>query len=187
MPNDSTSRFTETAVILEWKPPAEAKVAYNVYRSDDPLKPVNPTLLTATTYETSEVKFGEPHCFRVRSVTSDGAVAVEGDLSPEECATPRDTFAPAAPKGLAVVPTAGQISLIWDPNQEKDLAGYLVLRGAAPDGPLEALTPAPIAETSYRDTTVTPGTRYVYAIVAVDRATPPNVSAQSPRVEETAR
>jgi hypothetical protein len=29
--------------------------------------------------------------------------------------------------------------------------------------------------------------RYVYAIVAVDRATPPNTSAQSNRVEETAR
>jgi len=29
--------------------------------------------------------------------------------------------------------------------------------------------------------------RYVYAIVAVDNATPPNPSPQSQRVEETAR
>jgi fibronectin type 3 domain-containing protein len=45
----------------------------------------------------------------------------------------------------------------------------------------------PIKETTYRDTTVKPGVRYVYAVVAVDTASPQNVSAQSNRVEETAR
>ena len=89
---------------------------------------------------------------------------------------------------LAAVPTAGQISLIWDANTEKDLAGYLVLRGeGGPDAPLAAITPAPIRETSYRDTTVKPGVTYVYVVVAVDNATPPNTSPQSARVQETAR
>ena len=101
--------------------------------------------------------------------------------------TPQDTFPPAPPKRPDAVATAGQISLIWDPNTEKDLAGYIVLRGEDPAGPLQAITPSPIKETSYRDTTVTPGTRYVYAIVAVDNATPPNSSKPSPHVEETAR
>ena len=32
------------------------------------------------------------------------------------------------------MPTAGQISLIWDANTEQDLAGYLVLRGEGADG-----------------------------------------------------
>ena len=41
--------------------------------------------------------------------------------------------------------------------------------------------------TSYRDESVQPGTRYVYAVVAVDRAVPQNVSPQSNRVEETAQ
>ena len=31
------------------------------------------------------------------------------------------------------------------------------------------------------------GVRYVYAVLAVDKATPPNASAQSRRVEETVR
>jgi len=35
--------------------------------------------------------------------------------------------------------------------------------------------------------TVKPGVRYAYVIVAVDKATPPNRSAPSARVEETAR
>ena len=43
------------------------------------------------------------------------------------------------------------------------------------------------AGTSYEDKTARPGVRYVYAIVAVDKASPPNRSAPSARVEETAR
>jgi len=114
-------------------------------------------------------------------------VSVEGEASPPQCVTPVDKFPPAAPHGLAAVPTAGQISLIWDANNEKDLGGYIVLRGEAPDGPAAPITAAPIKETSYRDTTVKPGVRYVYVIVAVDTATPANTSPQSARVEETAR
>lgn len=79
------------------------------------------------------------------------------------------------------------ISLIWDANTEPDLAGYIVLRGEAPGDTLQPLTPKPIRETTFRDTTVKPGVRYVYAIVAVDNATPPNRSVPSVRVEETAR
>ena len=114
-------------------------------------------------------------------------MTLEGEPSAPRCVTPLDQFPPAAPEGLAGVPTPGQISLIWNANTEKDLAGYLILRADAPDGELKAITPAPIKETSYRDTTVKPGMRYIYAIVAVDTATPPNVSPQSARVEETAR
>jgi hypothetical protein len=62
-----------------------------------------------------------------------------------------------------------------------------VLRGEVPGETLQPLTPAPIRDTTFRDTTAKPGVRYVYAIVAVDSATPPNTSAQSTRVEETAR
>ena len=81
----------------------------------------------------------------------------------------------------------GAISLIWDSNTEADLAGYIVLRGRAGGATLQPLTQQPITETTFRDTTVRAGTRYVYAVVAVDKATPANVSAQSNRVEETAR
>jgi hypothetical protein len=34
---------------------------------------------------------------------------------------------------------------------------------------------------------VQPGTTYVYAVIAVDKATPPNQSALSNKVQETAR
>jgi len=62
-----------------------------------------------------------------------------------------------------------------------------VLRGAVGSDKLVAITPTPIKETTFRDVKVRAGARYVYVVVAVDTATPQNVSAQSNRVEETAR
>jgi len=180
------ARFSETAVTVEWDPVATA-TAYNVYRGEDLLQPVNPAPLKSASFEQTGVAFGQEQCYRVRSASSLDPAVIEGEASPPQCVRPRDQFAPAAPGGLAAVPTAGQISLIWDANTEKDLAGYLVLRGEGADGPLAAITPAPIKETSYRDITVKPGVRYVYVVVAVDTATPPNTSPQSARVEDTAR
>jgi fibronectin type 3 domain-containing protein len=103
------------------------------------------------------------------------------------CVTPTDLVAPPAPTALAAVASTGAISLIWTGVDAPDLAGYLVLRGSTPDGPLTPLFPTPIRETTYRDTNVTPGTRYVYAVVAVDRASRPNQSPMSNKAEETAR
>jgi hypothetical protein len=182
-----SARVTEKAVVLSWKPGADTPtVSFNVYRAADPIRPLNPAPLTEPAFEHQAMKFGEEECYRLRSVAGTGAVPIEGSLSEPICVTPRDTFPPAPPKGLAAVPTPGQISLIWDASPEADLAGYLVLRGEA-GGELQPVTPAPIRETSYKDTAVTAGTRYVYAIVAVDAAAPPNSSEQSARVEETAR
>ena len=66
--------------------------------------------------------------------------------------------------------------------------GYLVLRREAGDATLRQLTPTPLAEARYRDTSVEPGKRYIYSVVAVDTQVPlPNISAESEPVEETAR
>jgi hypothetical protein len=62
------------------------------------------------------------------------------------------------------------------------------LRGAPGDATLAPLNAAPVLETQFTDTTVTAGTRYVYAVVAVDSRLPvPNASAESARIEETAQ
>jgi fibronectin type 3 domain-containing protein len=93
--------------------------------------------------------------------------------------TPVDTFAPAAPTQLIAVGGEGAVNLLWEPNAEADLGGYQVLRGDAAGEKLQPLTKSPISETSYRDGSVQPGMKYVYVVVAVDKAG--NVSAQSNR------
>ncbi len=168
---------------------------YNVYEYLAPTAgqvvtmptPINPAPLDALTFDDARLAFGTERCYVVRTVEARGTVTVESAPSPPVCVTPRDTFPPAAPRSLAAVGAEGAVNLIWEPNTEGDLAGYLVLRGVAPGTRLEALTPTPIHDTTFRDATIQPGVRYVYAVVAVDSATPQNVSVESNRVEETGR
>ena len=148
---------------------------------------ITPGPVAVTEWPIVGVQFGVERCFEVRPVDQVFGALVIGPASPRTCITPADTFPPAAPKNLAAIGGAGVINLIWDPNTDSDLAGYLVLRGDAPGDTLQAITPQPVTVTSYRDETVKPGTRYVYVVVAVDGAAPQNVSAQSNRAEETAR
>jgi hypothetical protein len=111
----------------------------------------------------------------------------ESPASAKTCVTPIDVFAPPVPQSLSAVGSVGTISLIWEGVDAADLAGYLVLRGPAPDGPMTPLFDAPIRETTYRDTSVKPGVHYVYTVISVDQMTPPNRSAPSNKAAETAR
>jgi hypothetical protein len=142
------------------------------------------TPVTAPEYVESRVAWGEQRCYAIRSVMMFGGLSVESDAPPAACVTLVDTFAPAPPRGLTAVATEKSVSLIWEPNSEQDLVGYVLLRGLAPAGRLEPLTTAPVQDTTFRDV-VQPGIRYVYAVQAVDKAG--NVSALSNRVEETGR
>jgi hypothetical protein len=149
-------------------------------------KPLTPTPLKAPTFTDPRLEYGVLRCYAVRTSETVGALSLESVPSAPVCVSARDTFAPAAPKSLGAVSSPGSISLIWEANTEADLAGYLVLRSVN-DGPLEAITPQPIKETTFRDTRVRRGNRYTYAVVAIDTAAPPNRSGESNRVEETVR
>jgi hypothetical protein len=158
--------------------------------NEDPMALVVPKPLTAqalalTTHTLTGVTFGQERCFIVRPVDQIAGVPILGPASPRTCETPVDTFPPAPPRSLAAIAGAGVVNLIWDPSAERDLAGYLVLRADAPSGTLRPLTAEPVATTTYRDEAVTPGARYTYVVVAVDRAG--NRSVESNRVDETAR
>ena len=75
--------------------------------------------------------WGEKRCYAVRTVETIGAFTIESDAPQPRCVTLADTFPPAAPQGVQGIPSEGAINLIWEPNPEKDLAGYIVLRGRA--------------------------------------------------------
>jgi hypothetical protein len=192
-PGGLAAKNTEKAVVLEWLPVVDSAApgvparAYNVYRAESPDEPLNAAPLESATFELTGVPLGTELCVRVRSVDASSAILVESAMSAPACVTPLDEFPPAPPKGLAAVTTPGAIQLIWDASTEADLAGYLVLRADAPDETLQPLTPAPIRDAVYRDASVKPGIRYVYAIVAVDSAARPNRSLPSERVAAEAR
>ena len=183
---DLKATFTEKALNLAWTAPtvAEGTPQFNVYTADGQ-SPLNAAPLATAAFERPGVEFGTEECFVVRTVVSAGVVSIESGASERVCVTPADTFPPAPASGLNAVASSGLISLIWNASSDADLAGYLVLRGEAPGDTLQPLTPTPIKETTFRDTSVTAGTRYVYVVVAVDSAG--NRSAPSNRVEESAR
>jgi hypothetical protein len=165
-------------------PPSD--VSQSPWRAEKPA-PLN-TMPTAAFSLTDGVEFGRRRCYAVRTVRGSGPDAVVGASSPEVCVTPIDTFPPAPPQSLAAVASEGAINLIWQPNSDLDLAGYIVLRGEAPGDTLQPLSATLVRDARYRDETVTSGMRYVYAVVAVDNRFPlSNVSTESERIEETAR
>lgn len=179
-------------------------VRYNVYRevapdplafpdaapapwSHSPEMPIN-TMPLPTTSFTDSVEFDRERCYTVRPVRGASPNTVEGDASPPNCFVPVDLFPPSPPARLVAVADEGGISLIWEPSAEPDVTGYMVLRGEASDATLQPLTPTAVDEPRFRDTHVTAGKKYVYAVVALDSRLPvPNASAESNRVEETAR
>lgn len=190
------------------EPPADdlsGPIGYHVYREILPDSSTPPgaagssawrqeppaalTLLPVSGFTyTDTAEFGRRRCYTVRAVRGTGPGAPIGNASSETCLTPVDVFPPAPPDSLAAVASEGAINLIWAPNAEGDVGGYVVLRGEAPGDTLQPLTKAPVTEAAYHDNAVTPGVRYVYAVVAVDNRFPlPNMSGESGRVEETAR
>jgi len=198
-----TTTFDASSVTVTWQPPATRSdeapgVTYNIYdvpaagsgAAGAPVAapvPLNPAPIAETSFRREGAAPGQEQCFVVRSVATIGTASIESAPSAPICVTPRDTFPPAAPKGLAAVSGSGVINLIWDANTDADLGGYIVLRGEAPGDTLQRLTPEPVRETRYADRTVRPGVTYFYAVIAIDRASPPNQSGQSNKVQETAR
>jgi len=205
-PQDVTMTYTEKAVTLTWSTVAATpeleggvlpsrplgvgapSIAYNVYDVSAPRpatpEKVNKDPLTDATFEDPRITWGQKRCYSVRALATVGSAAVESAPSPPVCETLADTFPPAAPTGLKSVAGEKTINLIWDPSPESDLEGYIIFRGTGA-ADLQPLTPQPIKETNFSDDKVTPGTRYVYAVKAVDKTG--NASPFSERVDETAR
>jgi len=121
-------------------------------------------------------EFGKRYAYEIQTVVALGSNKdAESDLSDETSITPVDTFPPAVPAGLAVSSAANSVELVWDRNQEPDLAGYRVYRANA-GGAFEKIADVNQIP-SYSDHNVEHGKTYRYAITAFDQIG--NESAQT--------
>ena len=110
------------------------------------------------------------------TLPSSAKVSFDADSSPPVEVLTHDVFPPAVPTGVQAV-FSGQlpgqplaIDLTWNPDMDRDLAGYLVYRRLKNQSQTAAtkLNPQPISAPSYRDTAIQPGNTYVYSVSAVD-------------------
>jgi hypothetical protein len=143
----------------------------------------NPAPLAVVRFDDPIVMDDRERCYHVRAVRS----GVESAPSPRLCLRAVDVFPPATPTNLQALTTIGAINLIWDPNIEDDLGGYIVLRREAGGATLLPLTSAPTRDPRYSDRSVKPGVRYTYEVRAVDDRVPVPNTSEPAEVGETAR
>lgn len=139
------------------------------------------------------IQFGQVYEYRAQRVTrieADGkTLELDGPLSAPVQVDAQDVFPPAVPSGLAAVanaPSAGvpaSIDLSWLPDADPDLAGYAVYRREGQGDWLRISPAQPVAGPAFRDTGVTPGHTYSYAVTAISQSG--HESARSGEASET--
>lgn len=136
------------------------------------------------------IDWEKTYSYRITAVSilkrPESEVQIEGDDSPTVHIFAHDVFPPAVPAGLqAVYSGEGQkpyIDLIWAPVPNADLAGYNIFRSEG-KGAAVKLNSEPVKTPSYRDTAITGGKTYTYAVSAVDVRG--NESAKSEEASES--
>jgi fibronectin type 3 domain-containing protein len=122
----------------------------------------------------TEVSLGMHPCAGAASTPAMDCAAVvfvEGEDTPAVQVSTNDAFPPAVPSGLqAVFSGPGQqafVDLIWSPDVEADLAGYIVYRREE-NGQPTRMNSELVKTPAYRDAKVEPGKKYFYSVTAMD-------------------
>lgn len=159
---------------------------YQVYRAtapDGPWTRLTASPLAPSSYSATGLANGTAYWFAVAAVDATGN---ESARTVAVASTPRapDTTAPPVPSGLTATRGDTTVALSWTAVAgTPDLAGYRVYRANAQAGPWTELTSSPLAQSSYLATALTNGTKYFFAVTAVD--TTGNESARSVGVAST--
>lgn len=175
---------TADGVRLVWEAPeGQGPFRYNVYRSPPgeahAESPLNSNPLADTEYLDSGAAVGVRHVYTVRVALADGLPRREGATSRPRAVLTEDRFAPAAPQGLVAVQEGAAVRLFWNPNRERDLAGYRLYRWLE-TGSWTRIGPDPIERPLYLDEDLREGQHPFYRVTGIDRATPPNEGPPSP-------
>jgi hypothetical protein len=175
----------EGEVRLTWDSgdPSRTGELYNVYRraasqQGEPRVPLNILPIPERAYVDTTFHYGETYRYSVRALPAPPPPLRESEPGTEVEVRPLDTYAPAAPTGLAATVEGSIIKLYWFPSGEADLHGYRIYRRTG-GGEYERIGETGATETSFADGTAGKGVRYDYTVTAVDGAEPPNESPRS--------
>lgn len=191
-PSDVRSEVYADRVEFRWTAPASnfdgskpaLTMGYNIYRLDKggALVRLNSTLVGETSFADKGPIFGQACRYLVRASATAAEPFLESGDSATVTVLPKDVFPPAVPTGLSAANGPDFITLIWDADKDKDLAGYHVWRKNEGQADFVRLTNMILLQNTYTDRTIEKGKRYGYAITAVDALG--NESARSAAVTE---
>ena len=152
--------------------PIGTGVQFNVYRSEDPQalswQRLNSTPLAGDSFKDETMELGKTYFYRVRAVVPPSAGGIESMDSDRVEVTNRDTYPPSPPLEVAAISNGEAISLVWSPNTEPDLAGYVVYR-SGPEKKFEKISDTLVTTASFIDSSVVKSQTYLYRIKAVDQ------------------
>lgn len=172
-PTDPASdNSVDGVVTLSWAAsPDDDVVAYRVARTSDAAVPaitVGRVAVPTTTFRDDQFPGYGYYYYEIYAIDAAGN---ESALPLYHIANATDLKPPSPPSGVSIDARSGAIELNWSPNQEGDLAGYLVFRSmdVKGTGTWAALHVEPFAGTTFTDDL--PPTRrniMIYHVIAMD-------------------
>jgi hypothetical protein len=163
--------------------PQAPQLAFNVYRAIDDRayapEPLNDNPVRDAKWADADIGVGVTYRYVIRSVLDADGIQVLSAATEEVSFPYEDIFPPAAPTGLRLIPQGSErVNLIWNPNTERDLAGYGVYR--RDDGAdWVRLDAGAVRSAGFVDRRLAPGRTHEYAVTAFDGASPVNESERS--------
>jgi len=151
--------------------PLPALAGYRVYRSGAAQK--EPLMLRTAAKESfycdRKFKFNHTYLYRVQAVFAQNGYTAETGDSKVAAVTPRRIFPPPPPMDLEAVYTGRAVALIWKPASAPNVAGYNIYRENF-RGSFERLNEGLLRTPTFEDRLMTPDSRYIYWVTAVDTA-----------------
>jgi hypothetical protein len=200
-PTGVQAQVTADGIRLTWEPTknlpqlAGVRFLYRIYRRDEGGGAENmagevPAMGDSNTFLDKTFDWEKVYDYRLIPVSvverQNGTEQVEGDDAAVSKVFAHDVFPPATPAGLEAAYTATgnppYIDLVWAPDVDADLAGYNVYRRDE-GGPDVKINNELVKASSYKDASVSKGSKYYYSVSAVDVRG--NESARSEEANES--
>jgi hypothetical protein len=156
---------TGATLSASWDPGTESDLAgYKLFWGPQPdVYTDSLTLGFVTGHNITGLNNGTRYFATVAAFDSGGH---QGGTAVERSAVPGSV--PLAPAGVTAMPFHFGVGLVWQPNAERDLAGYDVYRSTVSGSGYAKLNSALGTDTAWRDTGLLSDTMYYYVVVAED-------------------